>query len=101
MDENNKNKFNLVNIILDIILWGIVAVWVFICISDFIRVRNEEQPKFCIKNGTTDYDDGEVKWCVGLGYKVYDYKRDCFNALQYGPFWTKDQSILQSRCNND
>ena len=47
---------------------------------------------FCIKKGTTKYDDGEVKWCLGAGYKIYDYNRTSFKAIEFGPFWSKDRS---------
>ena len=28
----------------------------------------------------------------GLGYKVYNYKRESYRAIEFGPFWSKDRS---------
>ena len=77
----------------NIVLWIILLLWMGICLIDFINVHNEDDPRFCIKSGTTQYDDGDVKWCLGLGYKIYNYNRASFNAIEFGPFWSKDRSV--------
>ncbi|HOP65681.1 MAG TPA: hypothetical protein PLX66_01460 [Bacilli bacterium] len=84
--------------IVNIVLWVIVLGWMAICITDFLKVQAEKEPIFCLKNETVTYDDGTVDVCTGLGYKVYDYDRDCFQAIEFGPFWTKDASLESDRC---
>jgi hypothetical protein len=84
--------------ILNIFLWVVVLGWMAICVVDFIKVQNEKEPIFCLTKKTTKYDDGNVYACTGLGYKVYNYDRNCFQALQFGPFWTKDASLKSDRC---
>ena len=63
-----------------------------IVFSDYIKVHNEEEPKFCWNEKTTTYDDGIVVQCSGLGYKVINYKRASFRAIEFGPFWIKDRT---------
>ena len=92
VQENKRKGKKIVSKILNIFLWVIVLSWMAICLVDFFHVRNSEEPQFCLKSGTTKYDDGTVDWCNGLGYKVYIYKRDSFRAYEYGPFWSKDRS---------
>jgi hypothetical protein len=85
--------------IVNIILWVIVLGWMAVCVTDFLKVQNEKEPIFCLTKKTVKYDDGNVRVCTGLGYKIYNYDRSCFKALQYGPFWTKDASLENDRCN--
>lgn len=81
--------------VMNVVLWIILLAWMAVCLFDFYKVHNEQEPFFCIKKGTTKYDDGNVNWCLGLGYKVYDYNRKSFSAIEFGPFWSKDRSALE------
>ena len=90
--KEEKKKKNIVIKILDIVLWVILIGWMIIVFMDYYRVTNEKEPKFCIKEETIQYEDGTVESCTGLGYKVYEYNRESYNAIQFGPFWIKDQS---------
>lgn len=77
----------------NIVVWIILAIWVIIVIIDFFQVKSEKDPKFCWFNETTsNYSDGTVTECTGLGYKVIKYERESFDAYEFGPFWIKDQS---------
>lgn len=96
--EENKRKKNVFGKIINILLWLILLAWMVIVLMDFFKVNNKEEARFCIDKGTTEYSDGEVSWCLGLGYKVYRYKRDCFNAIEFGPFWNKDRSVEEDGC---
>lgn len=78
--------------VMNIVLWVVLIAWMTVCLVDFYNVHKENEPMFCIKKGTTKYDDGEVKWCLGAGYKIYDYNRTSFKAIEFGPFWSKDRS---------
>ena len=92
-EEKGKSTFNR---IMNVILWIVLFIWMGICLVDFFKTRAEAEPIFCIKKETVKYDDGEVDSCLGLGYKIYHYKRTSFNGIEYGPFWSKDRSAEKS-----
>lgn|SRR5574344_18220 len=78
--------------VMNVVLWIILIAWMAVCLIDFYNVHKEKEPMFCIKTGTTTYSDGTVKWCLGAGYKIYNYNRASFKAIEFGPFWSKDRS---------
>lgn len=92
--ETNKEKSskNIVSKIVNIVLWIVLICWMIVVFYDYIKVKNEESPKFCLGNKTTTYDDGDVTTCSGLGYKVITYNRTSFKAIEFGPFWIKDRT---------
>jgi len=75
----------VLSIIFLLAFFVVVALW----ITDFIRVRNEKEPMFCIKENVYNYEDGTVDECIGLGYKVYEYKRESITGVQFGSFLQK------------
>jgi len=88
-----EKKPSLFSRILNVILWILLFVWVAIVVIDFFQVRNENKPKFCWFNEkTTQYENGTVEECTGLGYKVINYNREDFKAIEFGPFWIKDRT---------
>ena len=89
-DETNKDEKR--KKIINITLWVILIAWIIICFTDFILVKTENEPIFCTFSKTTDYEDGTVKSCYGLGYKVYNYDREDFSGLEFAPLWGKDKS---------
>lgn len=91
-EEKAKEKKETVNKIINVILWIVLICWMLICLTDFFKTTNKKDPIFCIKKETVSYDDGEVHSCLGLGYKIYNYQRSSFKAIEYGPFWSKDRS---------
>ncbi len=99
--KNNRQdgERSLFGKIVNIVLWVVVIAWMTLCVIDYIKVQREKDPIFCLSNKTLEYADGNVHVCYGLGYKVYNYDRDCFQALQFGAFWTKDASLDSDRCN--
>ena len=90
--DEKKDKKSLFSRIMNVILWIVLFVWMGICLIDFYKTHQEEEPIFCLKKETVKYDDGTVDSCLGLGYKIYHYKRTSFNGIEYGPFWSKDRS---------
>lgn len=83
---------SLVGKIVNVVLWVILFAWMAVCVTDFILVKTEREPIFCFGEKTTTYSDGTVDSCYGAGYKVYNYKRESFKAIEFGPFWTKDRT---------
>lgn len=92
----NKNK----TIIINVILWVLLFSYVTICLVDLNKARNKELPIFTFKHISKKYNDGNVDSYVGLGYKVYNYKRKCFTGIEYVPIWSKDKSIDNENCSN-
>ncbi len=92
MEKKDKNEKSLFQRVMNVILWIVLFVWMGVCLVDFYNVHQKKDPIFCIKKGVTKYDDGNVKWCLGAGYKVYQYNRKSFTAIEFGPFWSKDRS---------
>ena len=87
--EKGESTFNK---IMNVILWIVLLVWMAICLVDFYNTHQEKEPMFCLKKEVTKYDDGQVRSCLGLGYKVFHYERSSFRAIEFGPFWSKDRT---------
>ena len=94
--EDKESTFNKV---MNVILWIVLIVWMAICLVDFYRAHKRQEPIFTFKKETTKYEDGEVDNYLGLGYRIFDYKRKCFNGIEYSPFWFKDRSVEEENCN--
>lgn len=92
-EKKEKKKKSVVVVIIDIILWVLLFAWITICLIDYFRVKDSKEPKFCIKSETKTYDDGNVKSCLGLGYKVYTYKLENYNGVEFGPFWIDEKTF--------
>lgn len=90
--QRRKDEKSLIYKIVNTFLWIVVFAWMAICLYDFFNVHQGKEPTFCIKKETTVYEDGTVDSCLGLGYKVYNYNRNSFKAIEFGPFWSKDRS---------
>ena len=86
--------------VMNVILWIVLLLWMAIVLIDFYNVNKKNDPLFCLDKGTTEYKDGNVEWCLGAGYKIYRYKRDCYTAIEFGPFWSKDRSLAEKECPN-
>ena len=87
-EKKNTEKTNIAKKIFDVVFFfffvGLAIIW----ITDFINVKNDKDPIFCISQKTHTFDDGTVEECVGLGYKVYDYNRTSLSyGRQFGPFF--------------
>ena len=92
--EKGESTFNKV---MNVILWIVLFAWMAICLVDFYKTHQEQEPMFCLKKEVTKYDDGQVRSCLGLGYKVYHYERKSFKAIEFGPFWSKDRSAEEEK----
>lgn len=84
VEKRKKFRRKIGNFIFWILIIGLFAVWV----TDFVRVKTDEKPMFCVKRIEHKYDDGTTEECVGLGYKVYNYNRKSINIRsQFAPFF--------------
>jgi hypothetical protein len=90
--DAKKSKKSLFNRIMNVVLWIVLFIWMGICLFDFFRTVSNKEPKLCIKQVRTTYNDGYVDTCTGIGYKVINYRRTSMNGNQYGPFWITDKS---------
>lgn len=87
-EKEKIKKPHIFRTIFNIIFWLAVLVLAFTWIMDFIKVKNNEKPQFCISNKTHEFDDGKVDECLGLGYKVYTYDRDSMTkGAEFVPFF--------------
>lgn len=59
--------------------------------TDYFRVRNGNDPLFCLSNKKIEYKDGTNYICNGLGYKMIRYDRKCLAATEFGPFFIKER----------
>ena len=91
--DEKKDKKSTFNRVMNIILWIVLFVWMGICLVDFFLTKTDHEPIFCLSKDTTEYSDGQVRSCTGLGYKIYHYERDSYKGIEYGPFWSKDRSV--------
>jgi hypothetical protein len=89
VEETKKEKTKrIIKKVWDVVFWIGITLLAAIWLTDFIKVQNEEKPKFCLVEKTHKFDDGTVNECIGLGYKVYIYNRDSINdARQFSPFF--------------
>lgn len=89
IEETNKEKTKrIAKRVWDIVFWVGIILLAAIWLTDFIKVQNEEEPKFCLVQKTHEFEDGTVDECIGLGYKVYTYDRDSIgSARQFSPFF--------------
>ncbi len=86
--EKITSKRSIMKRIFDIVFWVVIVGLSIIWITDFVNVKNDKNPVFCISQKTHTFDDGTVEECVGLGYKVYTYNRSSFSqGRQFGPFF--------------
>ena len=87
-EKKNTEKTNIAKKIFDVVFWIVIVGLAIIWITDFINVKNDKDPIFCISQKTHTFDGGTVEECVGLGYKVYDYNRTSLSyGRQFGPFF--------------
>lgn len=96
LDKKTKKDLSeksMISRAINVLLWVILLAWMSACVWDFINVKTDKDPIFCINKTTTNYSDGTVDTCTGLGYKVFYYKRDSFKGREFGPFWKKDRTI--------
>ncbi|MBR1376357.1 MAG: hypothetical protein IJ565_00880 [Bacilli bacterium] len=73
------------------IFWIIVILLMCLATFEFYRVRNGLKPMFCIKEDTHTYDDGTTNVCIGLGYKVYEYKRNYLHGTEFVSIFAKER----------
>lgn len=86
--KKEKPKVKIGKRIFSIVFWTIVAILAFVWITDYIRVRDNKEPNFCISKKTHEFDDGTVKECIGLGYKTYSYNRTSMaTGIELVPFF--------------
>ncbi len=92
-DYVKEDRKRTISKVINIVLWLLLFAWMAFVFTDYLKVKNNKEPKFCWFNKqTTKYEDGQVTSCMGLGYKVIKYDRKSFNAIEFGPFWIEDSS---------
>ncbi len=76
--------------VLGLVIPVILLGWGYVFISEYFRIKDGKDAKYCIENKIHEYDDGSVSECVGIGYKVYYYDRPNIGIkTEFGAFWLK------------
>ena len=70
-----------------IIVIALMCLWTF----EFYRVRNGKDPMFCLSNRIYTYVDGVTEECIGLGYKVYEYRRNYLKGTEFVSIFSKER----------
>ena len=79
--------------IINIAICILVIGWFGIIAYDYYMVVNKEWPAFCFKEGKNVYEDIDVEWCSGAGYKAYKVHRNgSLYEFRFGPFWMQEPS---------
>lgn len=86
---SKKEKIKkIAKIVFDIVFWVAIVLLLIIWLTDFFKMKNNEEPVFCLSEKTHKFDDGTVYECKGLGYNIYHYDRESMkNAYQFSPFF--------------
>lgn len=88
--ENGSKTSRILKKVWNIVFWTLFVCIFAIWIIDFVQVKREKEPIFCISEKVHEYEDGTTNECVGLGYKVYTYNRKSLNIKsQFSPFFVK------------
>jgi hypothetical protein len=96
LDEEKKSN-PLVKVLLVIILI-LFGIWAFIVYTDYSRVREQKDPKYCFwKEETKEFENGTIESCKGLGYKVVNYEKLSDNGsekvYEFIPIWVKTKTL--------
>lgn len=87
-----KNKFlKKKSDIIKVAILAIVIIWIICFFIDYFRARQSKLPLFAVCE-IKQYDDGYVRACTGLGYKMYKYDRASISTkVEFGPFFIKEK----------
>ena len=89
--ENQQNKSSKISkIILSILFLFIITILISIWISDYQKVKNNQEPEFCLSTQIYEFEDGSITQCIGLGYKIYKYERISLpRTMEFGTIFMK------------
>ncbi len=77
--------------VINILLWLVLFTWIGLTLYDFVQVKRQKDPLFCVKTTEKEYLDGKTNTCIGLGYKVIKYNRESIKALEFKPIWAQPE----------
>ena len=96
--DKKKNPFGK---IFSVILLIIVLGWSYVMYTDYSRVNNKKEPKYCLwQKEVKQYENGTIDSCTGLGYKVIHYiKNNEYGEKvivdEFVPIWVKTKTLDQ------
>lgn len=96
--EKKKSPFSK---IFSLILLILVLGWSYILYTDYTRVNNKQEPKYCYWQKTEEkFENGTISSCTGLGYKVIHYVKneedgDIIKVDELIPIWIKVKTLEQ------
>ena len=86
-----KDVKNKPIVILKIVVLISVFFWIVMIFTDYFRVRQDKDPRFCVVEKTIEYENGSTYICTGIGYKAVRYNRSCLTATEFGPIFIKER----------
>ncbi len=84
-------------ILLKVMAVLIVAVYIGLVITEYVRYQNNEPMLVVLKEQTLSYDDGHVYVYWGLGYKSITYERNSIYGKQFGHIFIKVKEKLPEK----
>ena len=88
-----ESKFKFSTIISGLI-WILVIGVIAIIFTDYTLVKNEKEPKFCLKKETINNNNGRTDICTGLGYKYYNTVGNGYISKKFVPIWHDEEEDL-------
>jgi len=87
----------MVKKVLNITFWVVFTIVFAIWVIDFLMVRTENRPIFCLNRETITIEGGTAEVCNGLGYKVVHYNSETIGVgYEFGPFWLQVRGLEDS-----
>ncbi len=72
------------------IFWICILLTILIVFTDYMMVKSDKEPIFCIKKDTLVKDDYTIYRCTGIVYKYYSITSDSYYSKKFVPIWSKD-----------
>jgi hypothetical protein len=79
--------FKIISSILSLICLIVVGI----TLVDYLMVKNNNEPIFCISREVKENIDGNTNICNGLLYKYYDTVGDGYVSKKFIPIWSKEE----------
>ena len=74
------------------IFWIIIIIVFILNTVEFYRIRNGNEPAFCLSKKEHTYSDGKTLECIGILYKVYEYRRTNLHGTEFVSIFSKEKT---------
>ena len=84
-------KKGLIFKVISTILWIIVFILTAVTVTDYMLVKNEKEPIFCLSRDVKEVSFGKTYICNGILYKYYHTVGDNYVSKKFIPIWNKSE----------